>query len=66
MNETVFIELMRLICAKYDDLNEFVPWHIMHSVQMHLSGSNYDVINQNDIFSTAEYIIFMHLDIFNI
>ena len=30
MNETVFIELMRLICAKYDDLNEFVPWHIMH------------------------------------
>ena len=44
MNETVFIEFLRLICAKSDDLNEFIPWHIMHSVQMHLSGSNYDVI----------------------
>ena len=46
MNETVFIEFLRLICAKSDDLNEFVPWHIMHSVQMHLSGSNYDVIKK--------------------
>ena len=46
MNEPVFIDLMRLICAKSDDLNEFVPWHIMHSVQMHLSGSNHDVIKK--------------------
>ena len=46
MNETVFIEFLRLICAKSDDLNEFIPWHLMHSVQMHLSGGDYDVIKK--------------------